>query len=202
MLCQRGQAAKSLAPRAPSPNSAMSNVPTRACSPAMHTRAASCVHRRRGEDSITLAATSFLQHHPPVGALHSCNTAWQRAAASATQAFLYILGRARWDAIADGRHRLVDQKRLAPWLPESKALDVYGLGPNSFIKSITQHLKTLGVPAAQTQHEFFEPNAALENILCVKARLPAPLTRSALKPALLNAQSKNPLILPNQGVFN
>lgn len=55
----------------------------------------------------------------------------------------------------------IDQERLAKWLPETRDIDVYFLGPISFMQSMKQHLKALGVPESQTHHEFFGPAAAL-----------------------------------------
>ncbi len=57
---------------------------------------------------------------------------------------------------------LLDAERLAQWMPATRDVDVYFLGPIGFMKSMKAHLKALGVPAAQTHYEFFGPAAALE----------------------------------------
>lgn len=56
---------------------------------------------------------------------------------------------------------LLDQQRLADWLPASRDLDAYFLGPKPFMALVKRHLKALGVPEAQTHFEFFGPAAAL-----------------------------------------
>mgnify|MGYP000471047958 FL=1 len=56
---------------------------------------------------------------------------------------------------------LLDQQRLADWLPASRDLDAYFLGPRPFMVLVKRHLKALGVPEAQTHFEFFGPAAAL-----------------------------------------
>lgn len=56
---------------------------------------------------------------------------------------------------------LLDLQRLADWLPASRDLDAYFLGPKPFMALVKRHLKALGVPEAQTHFEFFGPAAAL-----------------------------------------
>lgn len=56
---------------------------------------------------------------------------------------------------------LLDQQRLADWLPASRDLDAYFLGPKPFMAQVKRQLKALGVPEAQTHFEFFGPAAAL-----------------------------------------
>jgi nitric oxide dioxygenase len=56
----------------------------------------------------------------------------------------------------------LDEARLAKWLPETRDVDAYFLGPLPFMKAMKRTLKALGVPEAQTRHEFFGPAAALE----------------------------------------
>ncbi|CAD6559996.1 NO-inducible flavohemoprotein [Paraburkholderia metrosideri] len=56
----------------------------------------------------------------------------------------------------------IDQKRLGEWLPETRDVDVYFLGPTAFMKAIKKHLKAIGVPESQSRYEFFGPAAALE----------------------------------------
>ena len=56
---------------------------------------------------------------------------------------------------------LLDQQRLADWLPASRDLDAYFLGPKPFMALVKRQLEALGVPEAQTHFEFFGPAAAL-----------------------------------------
>lgn len=56
----------------------------------------------------------------------------------------------------------LDEARLGEWLPESRDIDVYFLGPVGFMKSMKRHLKALGVPESQTRYEFFGPAKALD----------------------------------------
>jgi nitric oxide dioxygenase len=56
---------------------------------------------------------------------------------------------------------LLDTAKLAQWLPESRDVDVYYLGPVGFMKSVKQSLRELGVPESQTFYEFFGPAEAL-----------------------------------------
>jgi nitric oxide dioxygenase len=57
---------------------------------------------------------------------------------------------------------LLDQERLNEWLPETRDVDAYFLGPIGFMKAIRTHLKALGVPERQSRYEFFGPAAALD----------------------------------------
>ncbi|MEO0003183.1 MAG: NO-inducible flavohemoprotein, partial [Pseudomonadota bacterium] len=72
----------------------------------------------------------------------------------------YCYDQAGADDGADAVGRL-DQQRLADWLPASRDLDAYFLGPKPFMALVKRHLKALGVPEAQTHCEFFGPAAAL-----------------------------------------
>ncbi|MEY5100677.1 MAG: hypothetical protein RJA36_3396 [Pseudomonadota bacterium] len=56
---------------------------------------------------------------------------------------------------------LLDQERLAQWLPESRDVDAYFLGPKPFMATVKRGLQALGVPEAQTRYEFFGPAAQL-----------------------------------------
>ncbi|HEY1999786.1 NO-inducible flavohemoprotein [Paraburkholderia sp.] len=56
----------------------------------------------------------------------------------------------------------LDEKLLAKWLPETRDVDAYFLGPIAFMKAVKKHLKALGVPEAQSRYEFFGPASALE----------------------------------------
>jgi nitric oxide dioxygenase len=56
----------------------------------------------------------------------------------------------------------LQQEQLAQWLPASRDVDAYFLGPKPFMRHIKKQLRALGVPEAQTRYEFFGPAAALE----------------------------------------
>ncbi|MRW84634.1 NO-inducible flavohemoprotein [Pseudoduganella sp. FT26W] len=55
----------------------------------------------------------------------------------------------------------LNPQQLAEWLPATRDLDAYFLGPTPFMKAIKAHLAELGVPPAQTYYEFFGPAQAL-----------------------------------------
>ena len=56
---------------------------------------------------------------------------------------------------------LLNQDRLAAWLPASRDVDAYFLGPQPFMRAVKGYLRELGVPESQTHHEFFGPASAL-----------------------------------------
>lgn len=56
---------------------------------------------------------------------------------------------------------LLGQAQLAQWLPESRDIDAYFLGPQPFMRAVKGYLRALGVPESQTHHEFFGPASAL-----------------------------------------
>lgn len=57
---------------------------------------------------------------------------------------------------------LVDTAQLAGWLPASRDVDAYFLGPKPFMRRVKRQLRELGVPESQTRYEFFGPASALE----------------------------------------
>jgi nitric oxide dioxygenase len=67
----------------------------------------------------------------------------------------------------DGDHEthgvgFVDEALLGKWLPANRNVDAYFLGPKPFMKAVKRHLKSLGVPDAQSRYEFFGPASALD----------------------------------------
>lgn len=56
---------------------------------------------------------------------------------------------------------LLNQETLAAWLPASRDIDAYFLGPQPFMRAVKGYLRALGVPESQTHHEFFGPASAL-----------------------------------------
>ncbi|WP_175104562.1 NO-inducible flavohemoprotein [Pararobbsia alpina] len=57
---------------------------------------------------------------------------------------------------------MLDRDLLARWLPASRDIDVYFLGPLPFMKAVKCHLLELGVPGKQSRYEFFGPATALD----------------------------------------
>ena len=55
----------------------------------------------------------------------------------------------------------LNRQQLAEWLPATRDVDAYFLGPTPFMKAVKSHLLELGVPQAQTHYEFFGPAEAL-----------------------------------------
>jgi nitric oxide dioxygenase len=51
---------------------------------------------------------------------------------------------------------------LHKWLPATRDLDVYFLGPVAFMKAVKKSLKAIGVPDGQSRCEFFGPAMTLE----------------------------------------
>ncbi|WP_144152690.1 NO-inducible flavohemoprotein [Paraburkholderia sp. BCC1885] len=97
------------------------------------------------------------------GGVHAFRDAIEQLAARHAQLkrfYVYAEKRAQ-DAAVNGTGYL-DEARLAQWLPESRDVDAYFLGPIGFMKAVKKHLKALGVPEAQSHYEFFGPAAALE----------------------------------------
>jgi nitric oxide dioxygenase len=57
---------------------------------------------------------------------------------------------------------LLGNKELGQWLPQSRDVDAYFLGPVPFMQAVKRRLRELGVPEAQTYYEFFGPAKALD----------------------------------------
>ncbi|MYM28499.1 NO-inducible flavohemoprotein [Duganella sp. CY15W] len=55
----------------------------------------------------------------------------------------------------------LNPQQLSDWLPVTRDLDAYFLGPTPFMKAVKSHLAELGVPVSQTHYEFFGPAEAL-----------------------------------------
>jgi nitric oxide dioxygenase len=72
-----------------------------------------------------------------------------------------------YEECRDGDHEAhaigyLDEALLERWLPKTRDVDVYFLGPIAFMKAIKRHLKAIGVPESQSRYEFFGPAAAIE----------------------------------------
>ena len=55
----------------------------------------------------------------------------------------------------------LNPQHLTEWLPETRDVEAYFLGPTPFMKAIKSHLAEIGVPSSQTYYEFFGPAEAL-----------------------------------------
>ncbi len=73
----------------------------------------------------------------------------------------YIYAQQRDGQAAPDAVGLLDRDTLARWMPESRDVEAYFLGPTPFMKAVKQSLRELGVPEKQTYFEFFGPAAAL-----------------------------------------
>ncbi|EIM93079.1 bifunctional nitric oxide dioxygenase/dihydropteridine reductase 2 [Paraburkholderia hospita] len=77
-----------------------------------------------------------------------------------TRFYVYEKPRQQDDAYhAEG---YIDEARLNQWLPATRDLDVYFLGPKPFMKAVKRHLKAIGVPEKQSRYEFFGPASELD----------------------------------------
>ncbi len=57
---------------------------------------------------------------------------------------------------------LLGSSQLGEWLPPSRDVDAYFLGPLPFMRAVKRSLRELGVPETQTYYEFFGPAKALD----------------------------------------
>jgi len=73
----------------------------------------------------------------------------------------YVYDAHESDAPAPHATGLLSSEQLAAWLPASRDVDAYFLGPKPFMRRVKQQLRELGVPESQTRYEFFGPAAAL-----------------------------------------
>ncbi|MBV7534550.1 NO-inducible flavohemoprotein [Duganella sp. sic0402] len=55
----------------------------------------------------------------------------------------------------------LNPEQLSKWMPQTRDVEAYFLGPTPFMKAIKSHLAELGVPQSQTYYEFFGPAEAL-----------------------------------------
>lgn len=74
----------------------------------------------------------------------------------------YVYEKPRQHDDAHHAEGYIDEARLIEWLPATRDVDVYFLGPKSFMQAVKRHLKTIGVPEKQSRYEFFGPASALD----------------------------------------
>jgi nitric oxide dioxygenase len=84
----------------------------------------------------------------------------QLAAEHAQLTRYYCYDRAVPEDAVDAEGYLTEE-RLGEWLPASRDVDVYFLGPRPFMRLIKRNLRHLGVPDRQVRYEFFGPAEAL-----------------------------------------
>ena len=101
--------------------------------------------RNRAVQGFRARLDALAQKHPQLQCLYCYDEASSHDAADAAAAVGYL-----------------DQTKLAQWLPASRDVDAYFLGPKPFMASVKKSLRALGVPEAQSHYEFFGPAEALE----------------------------------------
>ena len=74
----------------------------------------------------------------------------------------YVYEKPRQQDEAHHAEGYIDEARLIEWLPSTRDVDVYFLGPKSFMKAVKRHLKAIGVPEKQSRFEFFGPASSLD----------------------------------------
>ena len=74
----------------------------------------------------------------------------------------YVYEKPRQQDDAHHAEGYIDEARLIEWLPANRDVDVYFLGPKSFMKAVKRHLKAIGVPEKQSRFEFFGPASSLD----------------------------------------
>lgn len=74
----------------------------------------------------------------------------------------YVYEKPRQQDDAHHAEGFIDEDRLIEWMPATRDVDVYFLGPKPFMKAVKRHLKAIGVPEKQSRFEFFGPAAALD----------------------------------------
>ncbi|MEM5339251.1 NO-inducible flavohemoprotein [Paraburkholderia azotifigens] len=74
----------------------------------------------------------------------------------------YVYEKPRQQDEAHHAEGFIDEDRLIEWMPATRDVDVYFLGPKPFMKAVKRHLKAIGVPEKQSRFEFFGPAAALD----------------------------------------
>lgn len=86
----------------------------------------------------------------------------ERQARHAQLQRFYIYDEHAGEAQAPHATGLLSSDQLGQYLPASRDVDAYFLGPKPFMRRVKQQLRELGLPEAQTRYEFFGPAAALD----------------------------------------
>lgn len=112
-----------------------------------------------------------LQGHRPVHFIHFARNRSVHAFRAAIDARnakhsqlqrFYVYDEHEGEAQAPHATGLLSSEQLAEWLPASRDVDAYFLGPKPFMRHVKKQLRELGVPEAQTRYEFFGPASALD----------------------------------------
>ncbi|MGF6918473.1 NO-inducible flavohemoprotein [Paraburkholderia sp. 40] len=74
----------------------------------------------------------------------------------------YVYERPRQQDDAYQANGYLDEARLVEWMPATRDVDAYFVGPMLFMKAVKRHLMAIGVPEKQSRYEFFGPAAALD----------------------------------------
>lgn len=94
--------------------------------------------------------------------VHAFHARLEELAASHPQLrYVHLYAEQRDGESTQGAAGMLDSEKLAAWLPASRNVDAYFVGPTPFMKVIKHSLHELGVPASQVHYEFFGPAEAL-----------------------------------------
>ena len=97
--------------------------------------------------------------HGGVHAFHDWVERQAEQVSALTRRYCYSEPRAGDQPHAEG---FLTREQLAEWLPDSREVDVYFLGPKPFMQQVRAHLRGLGIPDDRVNYEFFGPASALE----------------------------------------
>jgi nitric oxide dioxygenase len=108
-------------------------------------RAVHFIHAARNSEvhAFRSHVDALAQQHPQLRRFYSYDEAGATAQGADASGYLHTA--------------LLDQ-----WMPPSRDVDVYFLGPLPFMQSVKRSLRELGVPEQQTHYEFFGPARALD----------------------------------------
>ena len=108
-------------------------------------RAVHFIHAARNSEvhAFRSHVDGLAQQHPQLRRFYSYDEAGATAQGADASGYLHTA--------------LLDQ-----WMPPSRDVDVYFLGPLPFMQSVKRSLRELGVPEQQTHYEFFGPARALD----------------------------------------
>jgi nitric oxide dioxygenase len=122
--------------------------------------------------TLAMLDAALARSHRPVHFIHFARNRsvhafrealMQRAAQHSQLSHVYVYDEHAADAHeaphATGR---INNEQLGNWLPASRDVDAYFLGPKPFMRQLKRQLRELGVPESQTRYEFFGPAGSLD----------------------------------------
>jgi nitric oxide dioxygenase len=113
--------------------------------------------------ALPSARPIYFIHAARHGGVHAFRDELDTLAAQHAQLKLFYIYEQRRDQDAQAHaYGYLQRAHLHAWLPASRDLEVYFLGPLGFMQAVKQHLAALAVPPAQSRYEFFGPAAALD----------------------------------------